>query len=165
MDAAEPEPVGEIPAGKSDLESAWRRYGPGALRFATALVGPNDAHDVTSTAFLRVTQRPEWREFDDFAKYLARAVRNEAHNLYRQRKRRWERDFAGVREQTAVHVEPDLDLLRAIAALTVPQRSVVFLAYWQDQTEAEIASQLDLSRGTVHRTLVRARAALRKAMK
>ena len=59
---------------------------------------------------------------------------------------------------------PDIDLLRAIAALSVQQRSVVFLAYWHDMTEAQIAETLDVARSSVHRTLARARIALRKAL-
>jgi RNA polymerase sigma-70 factor (ECF subfamily) len=42
---------------------------------------------------------------------------------------------------------------------------VVFFAYWLDMTEGEIAETLDVARSTVHRTLVRARVTLRKALK
>lgn len=41
----------------------------------------------------------------------------------------------------------------------------VFLAYWQDLTEAEIADTMDRARSTVHRTLVRARITVRKALR
>lgn len=51
-----------------------------------------------------------------------------------------------------------------IAALSSRQRLVLYLAYWEDQTEASIADLLDLSTGTVHRTLERARSQLRKAL-
>ena len=39
-------------AGDSIVDQAWRRFGPSALRFATALVGPHDAHDIVTTEFL-----------------------------------------------------------------------------------------------------------------
>lgn len=146
------------------LDTAWRAHAPAAMRFATALVGPSDAHDITTTAFLRVTGRPAWDQIEHLDRYLLRAVRSEALNLYRQRRRRWQRDLAAVEPDTMLDPTPDPDLLRAVAALTVRQRSVVFLAYWQDMTEADIADTLDLARGTVHRTLVRARLALRKAL-
>lgn len=135
------------------------------MRFATAVVGQTDAHDVTTSAFLRVTRRPEWTEIEHFDRYLLRAVRNEAQNLYRDRRRRWQRDLVAVRPESMLDTPPDVDLLRAVAALSVQQRSVVFLAYWQDMTEAEIADTLDLARSTVHRTLTRARLALRKALR
>ena len=142
---------------------AWRAHAPAAMRFATAIVGPIDAHDVTTSAFLRVTQ-PGWTDIEHFDRYLIRAVRNEAQNLYRQRRRRWQRDLLAVRPDVSADLLPDVDLLRAVASLSVQQRSVVFLAYWHDMTEADIAETLDVTRSTVHRTLARARIELRKAL-
>ena len=146
------------------VDVAWRAHAPAAMRFATAVVGPVDAHDVTTTAFLRVTRQPGWTDIEHFDRYLLRAVRNEAQNLYRQRRRRWERDLLAVRHEVSTDPLPDIDLLRAVASLSVQQRSVVFLAYWHDMSEAEIAETLDVARSTVHRTLARARIALRKAL-
>lgn len=158
----------QIPDAVADdptVDLAWRQVGPTALRFATALVGPHDAHDVVTIAFLRATRQPDWQAIERFDRYLVRAVRHEASNLHRQRRRQWERDLAGLRPEASVDPLPDVDLWRAVAALSVEQRSVVFLAYWQDLTEAEIAETLDVARSTVHRTLVRARAKLRKALR
>jgi sigma-70-like protein len=70
-----------------------------------------------------------------------------------------------LRPDSSIDPLPDVDLWRAVAALSVEQRSVVFLAYCHDLTEAEIADTLDVARSTVHRTLVRARAKLRKALR
>ncbi len=147
-----------------NIDVAWRAHAPAAMRFATAVVGPVDAHDVTTSAFLRVTQQPGWTDIEHFDRYLIRAVRNEAQDLYRQRRRRWQRDLLAVRPEVSIDPLPDVDLLRAVASLSVRQRSVVFLAYWHDMTEAEIAETLDVARSTVHRTLTRARIALRKAL-
>lgn len=154
----------EQDAVDEQLDAAWRSHAPTAMRFATAVVGPVDAHDVTTAAFLRVTQQPGWVDIEHFDRYLIRAVRNEAQNLYRQRRRRWQRDLLAVRPEAATDPLPDVDLLRAVASLSVQQRSVVFLAYWHDMTEAEIAETLEVARSTVHRTLARARIALRKAL-
>lgn len=147
-----------------DVDAAWRAHAPAAVRFATALVGPVDAHDITTSAFLRVMRQPGWSDIEHLDRYLIRAVRNEAQNLYRQRRRRWERDLVAVRPKASTDPLPDIDLLRTVASLSVEQRSVVFLAYWQDMTEAEIAETLEVARSTVHRTLTRARVALRKAL-
>lgn len=147
------------------LDRAWRLHGPIALRFATALVGPHDAHDIVTTVFLRATAQPEWQSIEWFDRYLVQGIRHEANNLYRQRRRQWERDLNGLRPDASVDALPDVDLWRAVAALGVEQRSVVFLAYWHDLTEAEIADTLDVARSTVHRNLVRARAKLRKALR
>lgn len=147
------------------VEDAWRGHGPAALRFATALVGPHDAHDITTTAFLRLIRQPGWTSIEHLDRYLLRAVRNEAQNLYRQRRRRWERDLAALQPDATTDSVGDVDLWRAVSALSLQQRSTVFLAYWHDLTKAEIADVLGLSRGTVHRTLTRARATLRKALR
>ena len=48
------------------------------------------------------------------------------------------------------------DVLEAVGRLSVKQRAVVFLVYWEDLTVAETARRLDLSEGTVHRNLARA---------
>ena len=119
---------------------------------------------MTTTAFLRVVRQPGWRDLDTLDRYLLRAVRNEAQNLYRQRRRRWERDLAGMRPAIADDVLINVDVFAAVAAFSVRQRAVVYLAYWEDRTEADIADLLGLSRGSVHRTLSRARAALRKEL-
>lgn len=154
-----------VPAEQCQLEQAWRTCVPAVLRFATALVGPHDAHDVVTTVFLRTTSSPSWTDIERLDRYLMRAVRNEALNLQRQRRRRWQRDLVAVRPESTMDVGADLDLLRAIAGLDVKQRCIVFLAYWEDLSESEIATLLNLSRSSVHRTLVRSRDRLRKALR
>jgi RNA polymerase sigma-70 factor (ECF subfamily) len=147
-----------------DVERVWRDLGPDALRLAAALVGPHDAHDITASAFVRVTGGDDWEQVAKRRAYLLRAVRNEAHNLYRARGRRWRRDIAAVRPTAQDDVRVDVDVYRALAKLSLRQRSVVFFAYWRDMTEAEIAELLELSRGTVHRDLRMARERLRKEL-
>lgn len=159
-----PTAMDELASRHRSIDSAWRAHGPTALRLATVLVGPSDAHDITVTAFLRVIDQPNWVGLERLDLYLLRAVRNEAHNLRRQRHRRWQRDLTAVRPTSMTDPTHDLDLWRAVAALSVRQRAVVFLAYWQDMTVAQIAETLDASPGSVQRTLSRARISLRKAL-
>lgn len=154
-----------VVVAEQQLEDAWRAHAPAVMRFATVLVGPHDAHDIATTAFLRTTRDPSWTGIEHLDRYLMRAVRNEALNLWRQRRRRWQRDLVAVRPESMTDAAYDVDLLRAVAALSVRQRSVVFLAYWKDLTEAEIAATLDISGSTVHRTLVRSRDQIRKALR
>jgi RNA polymerase sigma factor (sigma-70 family) len=106
----------------------------------------------------------DWEQITAFDRYLLRAVRNEAQNLYRQRRRRWQRDLNAVRPTAAHDPVPDVDVLAAVAALTLQQRAVVFLTYWAGMSEAEIASELGLARSTIHRSLTRARVTLGKAL-
>lgn len=145
-------------------EIVWRSHSEAMLRFATVLVGPHDAHDVATRSFLRVMSNADWEQVTNLDRYLIRAVRNESHNQYRQRRRQWQRDLCAVGSDATDETLPDIDLLRAVASLSVRQRSVVYLAYWQDLTEAEIAETLCVNRSTVHRTLTRARSRLRKAL-
>lgn len=151
-------------SGEHGLESAWRAHAPPLLRFATALVGPSDAHDVVTTAFLRTTRDPKWTGIEFLDRYLMRAVRNEALNVGRQQRRQRQRDLAAVRPEAVVDGEPNVDLLRAVASLSIKHRSVVFLAYWEHRTEVEISNILGISRSSVHRSLVRSREQLRKAL-
>lgn len=149
----------------ANLEELWREHGPTGLRLATMLVGPADAHDVVIAAFLRVTSFAGRSEIGTFRNYLLRAVRNEAKSVYRSRRRRQRRDVAAVPERFANDPIGDVDLRAAIAGLGLRQRTVLFLAYWEDLTEAAIADTLGLARGTVHRDLQRARDRLGKALR
>ncbi len=148
----------------ADMEAMWRALGPGALRYATVLVGPDDAHDVTTNAFVRVVRLPGWEHVDDQQRYLLRAVMNEARDRYRSRSRRERRERVTTSTEARIDVEPDIDLRREIARLSVQQRAVVFLRYWLDMTEPAIAELLGVSSSTVHRHLSRARDQLGKAI-
>jgi len=145
-------------------ESLWRLHAAELLRFATMLVGPSDAGDVVSEAMLRSERFVVSGVVDSPRAYLFRAVANHARDLRRARSRRWARDLAGV---GPVHVDvPDtfIDVRRAVARLSVAQRAAIFLAYWHDMTERDIAEMLGVSPGTVHRNLRVARDHLRKAL-
>jgi RNA polymerase sigma factor (sigma-70 family) len=67
-------------------------------------------------------------------------------------------------EQDAVrHEEADL-LWRAIRALPIRQRQVLVLRYYLDQSEAEIADTLEVSRGSVKKHASRGLAALARSL-
>ena len=60
--------------------------------------------------------------------------------------------------------EPDLDVRRAVASLSMRQRAVVYFTYWDDLDSVEIGELLGISPASVRRHLVRARTHLRKAL-
>jgi RNA polymerase sigma-70 factor (sigma-E family) len=67
--------------------------------------------------------------------------------------------------RAALEQVDDAQLLeRALAALTRRQRMVLVLRYWEDLTEAEVASSLGCSVGTVKSTASRAAARLAQEM-
>ena len=142
----------------------WNAHAAELMRFATVLVGPHDAADVVSDAFLGATRALAGTTVANPRAYLYRAVANRAHDLKRSRFRRWRRDLAAVGPASSAQPDDFSDVRRAVAKLTVTQRAVVYLAYWEDLPERAVAEQLGLSPGSVHKTLERARATLRKAL-
>ena len=64
------------------------------------------------------------------------------------------------------HVEllTDPAVRQQVGRLSVMQRAVVYLTYWEDLTPAAVAARLDVSEGTVKRHLARARSKLRKVL-
>jgi RNA polymerase sigma factor (sigma-70 family) len=147
------------------LEQWWWQLGPDALRYATVLVGPDDSHDIVVEAFLQVTSTSGWRTVQNRRAYLMRAVTNEARSQQRSRLRRERRERQTFERDLHVAASPEPELRRAIAALSVAQRAAVYFTYWEDMTIAEIATLLNLSTGTVQRTLTRARDALGKVIR
>lgn len=144
-------------------EQIWTAHGHELLRYARALVGRDDAHDIVVTAFLRV-RRGGWQDIDDPRRYLYRAVTNEAHNIRRGDQRRRARDTHGLLPLTTANPETQLDVRIAVAQLSVKQRAVVYLAYWRDLPAEEICDLLEISRSSVRRHLDRAVHHLRKAL-
>lgn len=145
-------------------EQLWRTHSRDLMRFAAVLVGPPDAHDVVVEAFLRATKVISAGGVSNPRAYLMRAVTRTACSQGRARRRRWQRDLHGLVPDSAPGGQPDLDVQRAVSGLSIGQRAVVYLAYWEDQSERAIAETLGVSLGTVRRHLVRSRSHLRKAL-
>lgn len=147
------------------IDDLWRAHADELLRFATVLAGPHDAYDVVADAMLAAAPAATSAAVTNRRAYLFRAVANRANDEHRRRQRRWRRDLAAVGPATTDLPDEHSDVRRAVAGLTVQQRAVVFLAYWEDLPERAIADLLELSPGTVHRTLQRARESLRQVLR
>lgn len=150
------------PPRSVDDESLWTAHAADLVRYATLLVGPNEAADVVSMAFIKVTSRTA--AVANARAYLFRTVTNCAHDQRRGRQRRQARDLHAVLPTLGRQTESDLDVRSAVAALSVRQRAVVYFAYWEDLDEPGIAEVLGISAGSVRRHLARARVHLRKAL-
>ncbi len=142
----------------------WREHASRLVGFATFLVGPNDASDIVVEAFLRAVPKMAAGEVADPLPYLFRAVTNQAHDLRRGRARRWRRDLQAVGPSHMPEPADFGDVRRAVADLSVAQRTVVYFVYWEDRTERDIADLLDVSPSTVRQHLLRARRHLREAL-
>jgi len=131
-------------------------------RFATAVVGPSDAPDVVSGAFLHCVVSRRWPTVSDRRAYLYRAVLNEALATRRSLTRRRQRDRHAIVAERVSGDAPNYEVLDAVARLSVRQRAVVVLTYWQDLEPHSVASLLGVSEGAVRRHLARARAHLKE---
>ncbi len=144
------------------LAETYRRYSTDLVRFAAVLVGPDDAADVVSSAMIRVLGRLD--SIREPRAYLFQAVANEARNLKRGEARRRRRE-TGTSPPDAVHMsEPYPEVRAAVEGLSVRQRAVVYLAYWEDLPVQSIAEHLGIGSGSVRRHLARARKNLRRAL-
>ena len=131
-------------------------------RFATAVVGPSEAPDVVSGAFLRCVVSRRWPTVSDRRAYLYRAVLNEALATRRSLLRRRQRDRHAVLTQAVSDNAPSYEVLDAVRRLSVRQRAVIVLTYWQDLEPSSVARLLGVSEGSVRRHLARARAHLKE---
>ncbi len=155
--------MGETPGrSEHDIEQVYRAHAEELVRFATGLVGPSDAADVVADAMLRVWRSGRLAQVDEPRRYLFRAVVNEARMHHRGTLRRRAREArASVRDDAAPAPELRPDVLEAVARLSVRQRAVVVLVYWDDLDERAVAERLGVSAGSVRRHLARARTRLR----
>ncbi|MGB3737172.1 MAG: RNA polymerase sigma factor [Ilumatobacter sp.] len=152
------------------LEEAYRLHADELVRYATALVGPDDAHDVVLDTMVKVFDARGDEIASDadqhLRAYLYKAVYTGSLDLRRSRARRQRRDTAYVRGEPRSMISSDasIDARRALDRLSDQQRTVAFLTYWCDHSAAEIATILEVSEGTVRKQLARARARLRKVL-
>lgn len=149
------------PATPAEL---WAAHADELLRFATVLVGPDDANDIVVDTFVTAAEKALRPDVANARAYLYRSVANRAASMRRSEARRWRRDLAAVGPASTDGPDEFSDVRRAVADLTPPQRAAVFCAYWLDMPEREIAGFLGRSPGSVHRALVRAKTTLRKAL-
>jgi len=143
-------------------EDVWRAHATELVRYATLLVGPSDAADVVSIAFSNAAGRLE--HVENVRGYLLRAVTTTVFDQRRSARRRQIRDLHAVLPAVSPAAGADGDVRRAVAALSVQQRAVVYFTYWQDLTSDQTAELLGLAPATVRRHLARARLHLRKAL-
>lgn len=151
--------------GVTDFEATVREH-EGRLHRLTWLLtlSRDDAADITQETFARA-----WRDREtlaahpDPAAWLRRVAVNLCWDRSRRRTVRRRRDPLLATDDTAVLDETDLDLHRAIAALSDRQRQVVVLRYWEDLDLRSCADEMGVSLGSAKKYLARAHAALAMA--
>lgn len=146
----------------SSLESLYELHAAAALRFAFALTGEtSSAQDLTHEAFVRVFGRfGELRGPESFERYLKATILNLARNQWKRRKleTRWlEQHKRELRDpQPPLDRATRLDLWQQLQALPLRERAAIFLKYYEDLSDTQIADALGCSVSAVKSLLWRA---------
>lgn len=135
-----------------DLESLFRAFWPRAFRAAYLIVHDSaGAEDIAQESFLAAIRSLD--RFDrrrPFGPWLHRIVVNRAIDWTRARKLRAEAELA---VEPAAPAAPDTDsraLLEGLVQLPPEHRAVIVLRHLLGYSPGEIASLLELPRGTVN---------------
>ncbi len=156
---------------RSGIAEVFRAHHLELVRLATLLVGDRPtAEDVVQDVFMRLHARPDGvTNAGAPLAYVRAAVVNGCRSVQRRRKiaRRRDASEAGARQETEVSAESAVllaedrrQVLAALAGLPRRRREVLVLRYYLGLSEAEIASVLGVSAGTVKSTAARGLAAL-----
>jgi len=122
-----------------------------------------DADDIVQEAFLRLFQADVMPADDDgLRKYLFRIAGNLMADRWRERKR------AERHAPEAGHIDSteqrDIDVVRIFSGLKPRERALLWLAYVEGETHEDIATSLQVGRGSIKVLLSRARARLRELL-
>lgn len=154
------EPMVDVQYG---VEELYRLYAGDLVRFAATVVGSADAEDVVAAVFSQALHRNAFFSAQNQRAYLYRAVLNACNSHGRSQSRRRHRERRVLARPEALMVDgPGPDLSAALDSLSVKQRAVVHLTYWEDLDGAEVAKRLGISEGSVRKHLGRAKDKLRK---
>lgn len=142
-------------------------------RIAYRMIGDTtEAEDLAQEALMRLWQHAgRWQAGGPgIAAWLTRVVMN--LSLDRLRKRRFSSDEAVPERADETPLAPEqieaeqqkLRVVAAIAALPDNQRAAIVLTYYEDQANAAAAASLDMNIKAFESLLLRARAALKRAL-
>lgn len=157
--------------GAEELAELYVAHRLPLVRLALLLVDDlASAEDVVQDVFAALaSRRSRLRDRSAALGYLRTAVVNRSRSALRRR--RTARAYAPPLEpgpeapdSLAVLAEEHREVLSALRGLAPRQREVVVLRYWSNLSEAEIATTLGISRGTVKSTASRALSALESAL-
>jgi len=148
------------------------------FRIALAILGNEaDARDATQDTFVRV-----WRDLaglrdaDRFDQWFGRILVNTCRSAVRGRGRRWVRElpvtamldggagFDPPAEPQDLRSWDDDMVSRALDRVSVAERTILVLRYYEDLSLAEIAGQLGIPAKTAKSRLFTARRALERAV-
>jgi RNA polymerase sigma factor (sigma-70 family) len=143
------------PAG---FEDTFRELYPRAVALAYRMLGSRAAaEDVASETFARALQRWERLDPDRIAGWILRVTANQAIDVMRRKGRHLEPTVISLEDSTTLR----LALAEAMAKLPRRQREAIALRFLSDMSEADTASALGVSPGSVKTHVHRGLATLR----
>ncbi len=148
-------------------EALVRQHQEPVFRLAYLLLGdPDEAKDIAQEAFIRTYQNLD--RFDEtrpLRPWLMRVASNLALNRKRSLLRYWRNLERAARERPAKQASLDPsdveELWQAVRRLKHDDQQVIYLRFFLEISEAEMASTLEIARGTVKSRLHRALSRLR----
>lgn len=162
----------ESPEDQTKFEQVYLRYKN--LMFYVAyriLNDPQEAEDAVHDAFVRIAEHIEQVEKPDCPKtkgFVVIIVERVALNRLERRRRRetlpLEEWTPSARREDPAPEEEEA-FRRAMARLSPRYRELLLLKHWQGFSDREIGKMMSMSQGNVARTLQRAKAKLREALK
>ena len=160
-----------ISAPDADLAELYNTHYRSLVRLAAQLVRDvATAEEVAQDSF--AAMHGAWRRLRDSDKalpYLRQSVLNGSRSVLRRRAvadrnaPRGEPDMPSA-EQGAIVLMERLAVVSALWTLSPRQREALVLRYYQDLSEAEIASVMGISKGAVKSHTARAMSALRSVL-
>jgi RNA polymerase sigma-70 factor (ECF subfamily) len=151
-----------------EFETLFRENYELVYRAAQSITGNTaDAEDVLQTLFLRLFRR-EFQIYGNLKGYLYRAAINLSLDLARSRKREAQTGTAynsGTRFASTREADLQEWFQSALQKMSTREAEVFVLHHLEGYANAEIASLLGTTRGTVAVTLFRARSYLRKSIR
>lgn len=151
-------------ATSSAIEEVYRRRYASFLRLGYALLGSREhAHDAVQETFaVALREQQSFRGEGSLDGWLWRTMLNTCRQEQRRRAR--VADEEPPERPTNGHATEWPELRAAVAALPEQERHAVFLRYYADLTQEEVAAVLGVRPGTVAATLHHARSKLRSAV-
>jgi RNA polymerase sigma factor (sigma-70 family) len=161
--------------GLNDVAGLFRERHAELVRLGALVVGDRaTAEDVVQDVFARLCTKDLLPGGDSALAYVRAAVLNGCRSVLRRQA--IARRIGGARDPDRSDAVPDSaedevilaedrrQVLAALATLPVRRREVLVLRYWLGLSEAEIASVMAISRGTVKSNAARGLAALARKL-
>ena len=153
----------DVDRGGHELDSTFRAHRDWLVRRLALIVGDaEEAHDLAQETFVRLTAAWPLRDAGDLARWLSTVGVRLAIDE-RRRRRRW--GFLALRDTDATWaIDVDPDLWRALRRLDRRTRAAIVLTTLDGFSQEEVASMLDVPRGTVASWISRGRARVRSEL-